>query len=248
VLTLAAGRSISPVWRNELGGLTFAIGDTHYVKWNPTGNGIDLEVELRRLDWAAKFVTVPRVVDHGADEHGSWLVSEAIAGTSAVSDRWRRHPEIAVPALGRGLRHLHDRMPVASCPFGWTRQQRLAVVKGRAEAGSIEFERVSAEHRDLDAQTALRILDDAPDDDRLVVCHGDACAPNTVLAEDGTVAGHVDFGSLGVGDRWADLAISTWSTNWNYGPGWETPLLVAYGVEPDPTRTAYYRLLWDLGP
>ena len=49
-------------------------------------------------------------------------------------------------------------------------------------------------------------------------------------------------------DRWADLAVATWSTTWNYGPGWETPLLEAYGVAPDPERTRYYRLLWDLGP
>ena len=44
------------------------------------------------------------------------------------------------------------------------------------------------------------------------------------------------------------LAVATWSTTWNYGPGWETPLLDAYGVAPDPDRTRYYRLLWDLGP
>jgi len=51
-----------------------------------------------------------------------------------------------------------------------------------------------------------------------------------------------------VADRWADLAIATWSAEWNYGPGWERPLLDAYGIRPDPDRTRYYRLLWDLGP
>jgi kanamycin kinase len=56
--------------------------------------------------------------------------------------------------------------------------------------------------------------------------------------------GCADLGDLGVADRWADLAVATW----NYGPGWETPLLDAYGIAPDPARTCYYRLLWDLGP
>ncbi|WP_443062724.1 phosphotransferase [Streptomyces sp. NBC_00390] len=60
--------------------------------------------------------------------------------------------------------------------------------------------------------------------DRLVVCHGDACAPNTVVGDDGTWTGHVDLGTLGAADRWADLAVATWSTQWNYGPGWEEPL------------------------
>jgi kanamycin kinase len=81
-----------------------------------------------------------------------------------------------------------------------------------------------------------------------VVCHGDACAPNTLIGEDGHWTGHVDLGSLGVADRWADLAVATWSTEWNYGPGWEGPLLAAYGVQEDPQRSDYYRLLWDLGP
>jgi kanamycin kinase len=47
---------------------------------------------------------------------------------------------------------------------------------------------------------------------------------------------------------WADLAIATWSSEWNYGPGWDGLLLDAYGIRPDPDRTRYYRLLWDLGP
>ena len=86
-----------------------------------------------------------------------------------------------------------------------------------------------------------------PPADKLVVCHGDACAPNTLITDDGRWSGHVDLGDLGVADRWADLAIATWSTGWNYGPGWEQVLLDAYGIKPDEERTSYYRLLWELG-
>jgi kanamycin kinase len=62
------------------------------------------------------------------------------------------------------------------------------------------------------------------------------------------VAGHVDLGRTGVADRWADLAVATWSAIWNLGPGWEAELLAAYGVDPDAERSAYYRLLWDASP
>jgi aminoglycoside phosphotransferase len=55
-------------------------------------------------------------------------------------------------------------------------------------------------------------------------------------------------GRLGVSDRWADLAIATWSLDWNYGHGWGPDLLAAYGVADDPRRRRYYRLLWDLAP
>jgi kanamycin kinase len=85
-----------------------------------------------------------------------------------------------------------------------------------------------------------------PPPDKLVVCQGDACAPNTLLDDDGHWVGHVDLGRLGVADRWADLAVATWSAEWNYGPGWDRLLLDAYGIRPDPERTRYYRLLYDL--
>ena len=75
-----------------------------------------------------------------------------------------------------------------------------------------------------------------------------AAHPNTLLSDDGRWSGHVDLGELGIADRWADLAVATWSTEWNYGPGWDGLLLDAYGVPPDTERTNYYRLLWDLGP
>ena len=81
--------------------------------------------------------------------------------------------------------------------------------------------------------------------DHLVVCHGDACAPNTLVGADGRWVGHVDLGSLGVADRWADLAVASMSLGWNFGPGWEDDLYEAYGVEPDDERIAYHRLLWD---
>jgi len=88
---------------------------------------------------------------------------------------------------------------------------------------------------------------DAMPPGRLVVCHGDACAPNTLIDDDGRCSGHVDLGDLGVADRWADLAVATLSLSWNYGGSWEGELLDAYGVEPDPARIDFYRWLWNAG-
>ncbi len=169
-------------------------------------------------------------------------------GQSAVSDRWMAEPDKAVWAIGRGLRALHEALPVETCPFSWCLDHRLADVQRRALAGPLDPERWHPAHRGLTVQQALDILERAPPVDKLVVCHGDACAPNTLLGDDGSWSGHVDLGALGVADRWADLAIATWSTEWNYGPGWEDHLLAGYGIEADPARIAYYRLLWDLGP
>jgi kanamycin kinase len=78
------------------------------------------------------------------------------------------------------------------------------------------------------------------------VVHGDACAPNTLISDAGEWVGHVDFGDLAVGDRWADLAIASLSLDWNFGVGHQQDLFDAYGVERDEAKIIYYRALWEL--
>lgn len=252
VLEAAAGCPVSLVWENELGGLTFRLGegpDRRFAKWARAGSGIDLAAEAARLGWAAPFTPVPRVLGVGADEVGSWLITTGLPGDNAIAEQWKRDPAPAVTAIGVGLRAFHEALPVAECPFSWSVGDRLADVRRRASAGLIAPRAWQPDYLEFTGvDQVLGFLADPPPIEKVVVCHGDTCAPNTLLTDDGRWSGHVDLGSLGVADRWADLAIATWSTQWNYGPGWEKPLLDAYGIGPDPDRTRYYRLLWDLGP
>ncbi len=251
VLALAGGRPVRPVWVNDRGGITCVIGQgerRRFAKWASADSGIDLAAEAARLSWAVAFAPVPKLLDQGADQAGSWILTSALPGQMAVTLRWRAEPRTAVTAIGAGLRALHEALPAGSCPFSWTAGQRLAGVRSLAADQRLDPARWHRDHRELGIATALRVLADPPPTDLLVVCHGDSCAPNTLLADDGRCSGHVDLGALGVADRWADLAIATWSTTWNYGPGWEAVLLDSYGVVPDPDRTRYYRLLYDLEP
>lgn len=244
---LADGDPVRPVWENGRGGLTFEIvapEGRRFVKWAPADSGIDLDAEATRLRWAAGRTPVPRLLATGADVSGSWLVTAALPGVNAVTPPWSEDPRTAATAIGRGLRALHDGLPVAACPFSWTTPHRLA----RARGSGLDRTRWHSDHACLSLTEALARLATPPPVDRLVVCHGDACAPNTLIGDDGAWSGHVDLGALGVADRWADLAVATWSLDWNYGPGWQPALLDAYGVDPDPERTGYYRLLWDLCP
>ena len=236
---LAGGRPLRPVWLNQAGGLTFQIGTgpgRTFAKWAPAGSGLDLAGEATRMNWAARFTAVPRVLDLGSEPDGDWLHTAGLPGQNAVSARWRADPATATAVIGRGLRHLHDTLPVVGCPFSWMVEDRLAAARDRAAAAR---SRISAESR--------ATLASAPPIDRLVVCHGDSCAPNTLINDDGSLAGHVDLGAMGRADRWADLAVILWNLDFNYGPGWQGALLDAYGVAPDPERIAYYRLLGGCG-
>jgi kanamycin kinase len=250
VMALAGVDTITPVWHNQLGGLTFRLedgrGGIRYAKWVAAGTPeINLPGEAERLDWARRWVNVPRVIEHGTDAAGAWLVTAAVPGRSAVDPRWIADPATAAAAIGRGLRLFHDALPVDECPFDWSVDRRLARADERLADGEGSGDRFP-EHRHLESTKARARIGEPPAIDRLVVCHGDACVPNTLLHDDGTFAAHVDLGSLGVADRWADLAVAAWSTEWNYGPGYDGVLYDAYGIAPDPERIAYYRLLWDM--
>jgi len=249
VASLAAGRPVSLVWAGQAGGLTFEAGTGAgrcFVTWAPAGSSADLAGEADRLSWAGRFHPVPQPLSWGADGSGSWLATSALPGESAVSQRWRAEPAVAVRAIGEGLRALHENLPAAECPFSWQAAQRVTDARERAAAGLLDPAAWHESHRPLGVRRALRLAAAVPPIDRLVVCHGDACAPNTLLTADGGWSGHVGLELLGTADRWADLAVAAWSTEWNYGPGWERLLLDAYGARPDPERMSYYRLLWDL--
>jgi kanamycin kinase len=223
---LAGGAALTPVWENGIGGLTFRTDDGRYIKYGPVNPETSIAGEVRRLTWAAPHLRVPAVIESGQSTTDEWLVSAAIPGDSAVAPQWIAEPATAVRAVGEGLRALHDALPVASCPFDWSVPARIA----------------NAASRGIEVPASLRT---PPPVDLAVVCHGDACCPNTLLDADGQWIAHVDLGALGVADRWADIAVASMSTEWNYGPGWEDALIEAYGIEPDRERLAYYRDLWN---
>lgn len=248
VTALVGKVPVACVWRNEQGGLTFELPSiSQFLKWAPVGSGLPLLDEATRLRWAMQYAHVPEVLGAGTAEDGStWLLTARLSGTSAVDDRWKAVPRTAVRAIGEALRAFHEALPLESCPFTWAAEERLARAQALASAGTIDPMAWHPSHRHLHADDAIGMVSEPPPVDRLVVCHADACSPNTLINDDGSWSGHVDLGRMGIGDRWADLAIATWSATWNYGAGWEGELLAAYGIHPDPDRTRYYRLLWDL--
>ncbi|MDQ0642964.1 aminoglycoside 3'-phosphotransferase [Microbacterium murale] len=226
VEALAAGADLTPVWHNNIGGLTFRTDDGRFIKYGPLDDEANMRDEAERMRWASRWIRVPEVIEQGQEATHEWLVTVALQGESAVAPRWIAEPAAAVRAVGEALRALHDRLPVDECPWTWSVPARIA----------------NAEARGIRIPASLR---EAPPIDKLVVCHGDACVPNTLLDAGGRWLAHVDFAVLGTADRWADIAVASMSTSWNYGSGWEDALIEAYGVEPDRERLAYYRALWD---
>ncbi|WP_370872180.1 aminoglycoside 3'-phosphotransferase [Spirilliplanes yamanashiensis] len=188
---------------------------------------IDLVGEGERLTWLRRHgIPAPEVLDC----RPGLLVTAEVPGRSAA-EPWPAdlRPRV-VDALAGLARALHA-LPAADCPFNRTLAVTIPAALA-ADPGPGEREVLAAR----------------PGPEDTVVCHGDLCVPNVLLDPDTCrVTGVVDAGRLGVADRWADLAVATRSLtspmNPQYGPWAAARFLDRYGVEPDPVRTRFYRLL-----
>jgi kanamycin kinase len=173
-------------------------------------------------------------------------VTQGIDAVSGIDPDLLADPEPLVRALARGLRRFHD-APVDPCPFDFRLSTALPHVERRVRDGNVDPDRdFHPEHGALTPESALAHLRaTAPASEDLVVSHGDYCFPNALL-RDGEVVAYVDLGELAVADRWWDVAVASWSTTWNVGPGYEETFIREYGLEPDWDRIRFYRLLYDL--
>lgn len=214
-----------------------ARGTDHY----PTLHG-----ESERMIWAAPYLPVPTVVALEQLGDATILVTQGLPGHDATNAAWRGDLPALVRALGHGLRAFHQAVGEEWCPFRFDLARALAHVEERVRADDINREGFHPEHAHLTPAAALAELEaSAPPDEDLVVCHGDFCPPNVLLA-DGRVTGFVDLGELGAADRWWDVAVGAWSVGWNFGVELEPLFYESYGIEPDPGRIRFFRLLYDL--
>jgi len=221
-------------------------GDIRYAKLADSSCWPSLAHEAERMRWARPHLPVPELVESGSADSVDWLITDAVPGVDATDPSLIEQPTRVIDLLAQGLRRFHD-APVEACPFDFRLDTALQHVRRRVATGAIDASSdFHAEYQHLSVYEAVaRLQRDRPDTEDLVVCHGDYCFPNVVI-DHNRVAGFVDLGELGVADRWWDLAVATWSTVWNLGPGYEDVFLNAYGIAADPARIAYYRLLYDL--
>jgi aminoglycoside phosphotransferase len=246
---LASGRSAlvyhpyeTATWRVD-----GADGGTRFLKAGWAGSHPSISAERDRNRWlAGRGVPVPRIFEVGAEGDVEWMLTAALSGRPATAPEHVADPVGLVTALAEGLHAFHRTDP-AGCPFDYRPPAALAHVRARVAAGLVDARAFHPVHATLGVTEALARLEAlAPAEARdVVICHGDYCPPNVFLA-DGRVVGYLDVGEAGLGERWRDLAVATWSITWTLGPGHEDRFLEAYGAAWDRRRSAFYRLLFDL--
>lgn len=220
-------------------------GPVSFLKICPHNPGLTLADDAARLMWLADRLPVPRVLSYHEDATHTYLLMSAVPGIDAatLTETGQMATSQIVRLLAVGLRQIHA-VPVADCPFDHRLAQEVARAKRRTAQGLVDEEDFDDERQGRSASSLLEeLLATAPQDEDLVLTHGDYCLPNIMLAEQ-QVSGFIDLGLAGVGDRYRDLALVRRSLIRNCGEEWVTPFFEAYGLtQPDEEKLAFYQLL-----
>lgn len=201
----------------------------------------DLRAEAERLAWlGAHGIPVPEVLD--ADR--TFLLTREVAGRTAADDWPAESRPRVVDALAQVTQDLHA-LPLKDCPF----DRRLEVSISEAIEAQVDVADLDPERRGWTRERLVaELLHHRPEQEDLVVCHGDLSLSNVLVDPDSlAVTGVIDTGRLGIADRWTDLAIATRSLsspqNPQFGEWAAQQYLTAYGVPLDIQKCDYYRLI-----
>ncbi|PWK13503.1 APH(3') family aminoglycoside O-phosphotransferase [Tumebacillus permanentifrigoris] len=220
---------------------------TRYLKMMDRFSGTALAFEAERMRWAAQRLPAPDVLEFREEGIMEYLLMSEVPGAHAADPMWQGRTAELVPVLAQGLRQIHA-TPWQECPYEMRPGWLLQMAKINLHSGLADVDAMAALHPGQSAEDVLQeLIATRPEttEQDLVVVHGDYCFPNILLnPDDLQITGFVDWGNLGIGDRYLDLAIAVKSIIMNVGVEWVEPFLQAYGLEKrEETKLQWFRVL-----
>ena len=203
--------------------------------------------EAEKLAWLAGRVPAPRWWRFEEHDGRECLLTAAAEGRD-LRDRMLDAGDpldaaAGVTLLAAAIRTVHDSLAIADCPYTLSPSWLLAhseAIRGAGGTDDAYCREVSGLGVDEAFAAAAELL--PPDDADLVVLHGDTYARNLIVDDEGRWT-WVDWGWLGVGNRWHDLGTAVvWIEN-RVEPALVDVFLDAYGIERNERALSFFRIL-----
>lgn len=214
-----------------------------YLKIQPVGLSESLFHDAEILRWFASYTRVPELLAYHQDQHKEYLLMSAIPGLPTSDESFKSDSKYMIREVVNALRQIHA-IPIELCPFDQCLDIKLAKAHQGMLAGGIDVDDCEPEHQGVSAKLLYqRLLETRPEQEDLVVAHGDACLPNFLIDDQG-FSGMIDLGRAGIADRWQDLALLIRTLRHNgFSEADQAFALECYGLEWNPAKYDYYVLL-----
>lgn len=221
------------------------------------GSSSAMQKQVEMMQWLEGKVPVPQVLAYEVEKEKSYLLMSRMNGKMSCDTYYLEHPQILLEALACGLKMLWN-VDIKDCPCVRDLDVMLEEARVRVESHLVDMEDAEPETFGEggfeNPEHLLAWLETHRPSLEPVLSHGDFCLPNVFL-ENGQIAGFIDLGKTGVGDKWNDIALCYRSLKHNfdgtYGgkvyEGFKPEMLFdKLGLEPDWEKINYYLLLDEL--
>lgn len=183
-------------------------GNGYYLKY--AGKGL-LANEARMTNYFCAKGLGAEVLHYSSNDR-DWLLTTAVAGENCAHETYLTEPERLCDTIAYELRKLHE-TDYTGCPVMDRTAAYIAGAEKNYRAG--RYDQSQGCFGDASPEEAFAVLEQGKDAlQSRVLLHGDYCLPNIIL-DNWKLAGFVDVGCGGVGDRHIDLFWGAWTLWFN---------------------------------
>lgn len=170
----------------------------------------------------------PQVLSYQTTDR-DWLLTAAVAGEDCLHEQYIADPQRLCDTTAQLLRQLHE-TPIDGCPIPDRTADYIATAEQNFRTGRYDTTLFPDNWGYASAEAAIAVVREfAPALKHDTLLHGDYCLPN-ILLQDWRLAGFIDLGSGGAGDRHIDLFWGVWSLFFNLKTdAWGERFLDVYG-------------------
>ncbi len=170
----------------------------------------------------------PQVLSYQTTDR-DWLLTAAVAGEDCLHEQYIADPQRLCDTTALLLRQLHD-TPIEGCPIPDRTADYIATAEQNFRTGRYDATLFPDNWGYASAGEAMAVVREfSPALKHDTLLHGDYCLPN-ILLQDWRLAGFIDLGAGGAGDRHIDLFWGVWSLFFNLKTdAWGERFLDVYG-------------------
>lgn len=158
----------------------------------------------------------PRVIEYVSRGERDLMLTERVLGEDCIHTTYLGDPKRLSELIGAHLRMLHE-TEASDCPVKDRMSEYVALAEENYRTGNYDSSHFPDNFGYRSAEEAYAVLQDGKSElKNEVLLHGDYCLPNIML-DNWRLAGFIDLGNGGIGDRHVDLFWGAWTLGFNLG-------------------------------